>query len=191
MQWCRRLGVDRLHQLGVERPGLLGVGRLRRLDVDRAGHRVAGVGRPGRRGPGVDRQHQLDVDRAGRHVADEDRPGHLRRACPAARRTGCCLDVDRPDVGRLDVGHDRLRGCRRHGVRRTQRRAFPAGTRTGCCLGAERLALEPAWRLASVLGLHPAMERQGLPSRLERQVLLVQQEPEPAWRLASAPRHLG
>jgi hypothetical protein len=30
------------------------------------------------------------------------------------------------------------------------------------------------------------MERQGLPSRLERQVLLVQQEPEPAWRLASA-----
>lgn len=199
LQWCQRLGVDRLHrlgegrqrQLGVERPGLLDVGRLYQLDVDRAGHRVADVGRPGRRVPGVDRQHQLDVDRAGRHVADEDRPGRLRRACPAGRRTGCCLGVDRPDEVRLDVGHDRLRGCRRHAVRRTQRRACPAGTRTGCCPGVERLALEQAWRLASVLEPHLAMERQGLPSRSEQQVLLRPQEPELAWHLASEPRHPG
>ena len=115
-------------------------------------------------------------------------------------RMGCCPGVDRLDVVRLDVGHDRLRGCRHHGVRRTQRRAFPVGTRTGCCLGAERLALEPAWRLASALGLHPAMERRGLPSRLELLEQLAQLElvlqgllarPELAWSQASEPRQLA
>ncbi len=183
LQWYprQRLGVDRRHllgvghlrRLGVEHPGLLDVGHRHLLGVDRAGHRVPDVGRPGRRVPGVDRQHLLGVDRAGRHVLGGDRPGRLRRAYPAARRTGCCLGVDRPDEVRLDVGHDRLRGCLRHGVRRTQRRAYPAGKRTGCCLGVEHLALELAWHLASELGLHLAMERQGLPSRPVRPVLLA------------------
>lgn len=194
MQWYLRqhLGVDRRHllgvghlrRLGVERPGLLGVDRRHLLDVDRAGRHVPDVDRPGRHEPDVDRRHLLGVDRAGRRVVGEDRPGRLRRAYPAARRTGCCLGVDRPDEVRLDVGHDRLRGCRHHGVRRTQRRAYPAGKRTGCCLGVERLASELAWHLASVPGLHLAMERQGLPSRPELQAPQVRlgqlglQEPE-------------
>lgn len=113
-------------------------------------------------------------------------------------RMGCCPGVDRLDVVRLDVGHDRLRGCLRHGVRRTQRRACPAGTRTGCCLGVVHLALELAWRLASVLGLRPAMVHRGLPSRLELLEQLAQlaqlellARPELAWSQASEPRQLA
>ncbi|MEG2577304.1 MAG: hypothetical protein RSA54_06195, partial [Glutamicibacter sp.] len=51
-------------------------------------------------------------------------------------------------------------------------------------LGVERLASELAWHLASVPGLHLAMERQGLPSRPELQAPQVRlgqlglQEPE-------------
>ena len=213
LQWFlhRHLGVDRRHQLdvgrlrrlGVVRPGLLDVGHLHLLGVDRAGRHVVGVDRPGRHVLDVGRLRRLGVGCAGRRVVGEDRPGHLRRACPAAMRMGCCPGVDRLDVVRLDVGHDRLRGCLRHGVRRTQRRACPAGTRTGCCLGVVHLALELAWRLASVLGLRPAMVHRGLPSRLElleqlaqlAQLELVLQgllaRPELAWSQASEPRQLA
>ena len=210
LQWFlhRHLGVDRRHQLdvgrlrrlGVVRPGLLDVGHLHLLGVDRAGRHVVGVDRPGRHVLDVGRLRRLGAGCAGRRVVGEDRPGHLRRACPAAMRMGCCPGVDRLDVVRLDVGHDRLRGCLRHGVRRTQRRACPAGTRTGCCLGVVHLALELAWRLASVLGLRPAMVHRGLPSQLElleRQgpLELVLQgllaRPELAWSQASEPRQLA
>ena len=197
LQWFlhRHLGVGRLRRLGVVRPGLLDVGHLHLLGVDRAGRHVVGVDRPGR--------HVLGVGCAGRRVVGEDRPGHLRRACPAAMRMGCCPGVDRLDVVRLDGGHDRRRGGLRHGVRRTQRRACPAGTRTGCCLGVVHLALELAWRLASVLGLRPAMVHRGLPSRLELLELLEQlaqlelvlqgllARPELAWSQASEPRQLA
>lgn len=208
LQWFlhRHLGVGRLRRLGVVRPGLLDVGHLHLLGVDRAGRHVVGVDRPGRHVLDVGRLRRLGVGCAGRRVVGEDRPGHLRRACPAAMRMGCCPGVDRLDVVRLDVGHDRLRGCLRHGVRRTQRRACPAGTRTGCCLGVVHLALELAWRLASVLGLRPAMVHRGLPSRLElleqleqlaqlAQLALVLQgllaRPELAWSQASEPRQLA
>jgi hypothetical protein len=65
------------------------------------------------------------------------------------------------------------------------------------------LALELAWRLASVLGLRPAMVHRGLPSRLElleqleqlAQLELVLQgllaRPELAWSQASEPRQLA
>lgn len=167
LQWFLHLGVDRrrlrqldvVHpgRLGVDRPDLLGVGYADRrvLDVDRPGRRVVGVGRPG--------PLLLDVDHAGRRVVDVVHPGRpvrLRRACPAGKRTGCCLDVGHLDAERPDVVH----GCHRgsgHGVRRSQSNACPAGMRTGCCLGVVPLALGLACCLALVLRL--AVVHPGLP----------------------------